>query len=57
MKFFFVVPRNGPALLGMSDCKRLQLLSINCSTVEADQGKMRGNGQSRKDKFKQKVKN
>ena len=27
---FFVVPGNGPALLGMPDCEGLQLLSINC---------------------------
>ena len=26
---FFVVPRNDPELLGMPDCKRLQLQSIN----------------------------
>ena len=30
---FFVVPGNRPALLGMPDCERLQLLSIKCQTM------------------------
>ena len=30
---FFVVPRKGPAFLGMSDCEWLQPLSINCQTT------------------------
>ena len=31
---FFVVPGNGPALLGMSDCEWLQLLTVNCQTID-----------------------
>ena len=30
---FFIVPGNGLALLGISDCESLQLLSINCQTT------------------------
>ena len=30
-------PDNGPALLGMLDCERLQLLSDNCNTTDVDQ--------------------
>ena len=33
---FFVESRNGPALLRMPDCERLQVLSSHCSTTEAD---------------------
>ena len=31
---FFVLHGNGPVLLGMPDCKRLQLLSVNCDQIE-----------------------
>ena len=34
---FFLVHGNGPALLGILDCKRLQLLSINCHTKNDEQ--------------------
>ena len=33
---FFIVSLNGPALLGMPDCERLQLLSMNYDTIESD---------------------
>ena len=46
---FFVVPGNGPALLDMTDCKRLQLLSINCNTISADSHRRQV---SKQDKFK-----
>ena len=38
---FFVVPGNRPELLGMPDCERLQLLSINCNTMNDEQNKKR----------------
>ena len=43
----FKVPRNGPALLGMSDCKMLHLLSINCDTIETDHNIGQVNKQSK----------
>ena len=48
---FFVVPESRSTLLGMSDCKILELLSINCGTMIADQ---HGIKQKKQDKFKTK---
>ena len=44
---FFVVHGNGPALLGMQDCERLQLLSINCQTTNDQQKGRQINKQTR----------
>ena len=33
---FLIVSRDDAALLGMLDCKKLQPLSNNCDTIEAD---------------------
>ena len=49
---FFVMPGIGPALLGMQDCKRLQLMSINCQTVSSGQKGRKGNGQTKQGKSK-----
>ena len=40
---FFVVAGNGPALLGMPDCERLQQLSINCETMNNEKRKRQVN--------------
>ena len=32
---FFVVPVNGPAFLWMLDYKKLELLTVDCTTVDA----------------------
>ena len=34
---FFVVPGEGPSLLGMPDVETLELLSVNCNTIEPGQ--------------------
>ena len=34
---FFITPGNGPVLLGILDCKKLQSLSMNFDTRETDQ--------------------
>ena len=31
---FFVTPRNGPTLLGMPDCEKLQLMNEACITID-----------------------
>ena len=31
---FFPVPGNSPSLIGMPDCERLQLLIVNCNTID-----------------------
>ena len=49
---FFVVCRNGPALSGMPDCEKLQLLSVNCKAVEADHNWRKVNEQSKQDRSK-----
>ena len=51
---FFVVPQNGPALLGMPDCERLQLLSINCQTINDQQKGRKINEQTNQDRPKTK---
>ena len=43
---FFVVPGNGPTLLEMSDCERLQLVSVHCHTIDAGQQKRQVKKQS-----------
>ena len=37
---FPVVLGNEPALMGMSDCDKLQLLSVNCSRIDVGQRNM-----------------
>ena len=49
--FFSIVPKNGPALLEMPDCKRLQLLSINV-IEEAEHNRGQVNKQYKQDKPK-----
>ena len=44
---FFLVPGNGSALLGMPECKRLQLLNMNCSAIAADWNRWQVNDQSK----------
>ena len=53
---FSVMPGNGPALLGMPECERLQLLSINCSPRNDKQKERQINEQMRKVQDKQKFK-
>ena len=36
---FFVVPGNGPALLGMLDFELLKLLTVNCQTTDGQHRK------------------
>ena len=38
---FFVAPGNGPALLGMLKCEKLELLSVNCTAIDTSQKKER----------------
>ena len=49
---FFVVPGNGPALLGMSDCKRSQVLSINYHSVSNGQKKNKERSKQKRPKQK-----
>ena len=49
---FFVVMGNWPALLGMPDCERLQLLGINCNTTNAGQNGKQKNERIKQDKYK-----
>ena len=46
---FFVVPGNGPALLGMIDCKQLHLLSIHCQTINNQHNGRQTNEQTKHD--------
>ena len=46
---FFVIPRNHPAILVMLDCEKLELLSVNCRTIDASQ-KRQINEQPNQDK-------
>ena len=45
----FIVPGNGPVLIGMPDCWQLQLLSINIQTT-SDYCKCQINEQTRQEK-------
>ena len=45
---FFVVLLDGSALLGMLHCKKLQLLSIHCDTIQAHHNREVSN---KKEKF------
>ena len=47
---FFVVATNSPALLGMPNCERLQML--NCATIEADHHRGQANEQYKQGKSK-----
>ena len=47
---FFVMPRNGPAFLGMPYCGKLQLLSVDFDAINVGQKKEQINEQSRQDK-------
>ena len=47
---FFVVARNGPALLGMPDCE--QLLILNCQSPNDQHWKWQINVQTKQDNLK-----
>ena len=49
---FFVGPWHGPALLGMPDCERLQMLSTNCWSTNGQQEGRQINEQTKQDKSK-----
>ena len=52
---FFVVSRGGPALLGMTGVKRLELLIVNCNTIVQSQKDRQINEQIAQDKSSTKI--
>ena len=48
----YVVPGNSPALRGMPDCKKLQILSVNFNTIEQSYRNISVNEQSKQDNSK-----
>ena len=46
---FFVVPREGPGLQGMPDVETLELLGVNCNTIESSQKSRKINEQAMED--------
>ena len=52
---FFEVSGNGPALLGMINCKRLKLLILNCQTTNDKQKVIQINEQTTQVQNKQQL--
>ena len=55
---FFVIPRNGPALLGILDCEKLEFLSVMYTTIDTSLKKNRSmNNLNKVSPVKTKIKN